>query len=232
MNFYLKKTIMGYKICDEEEAEYKAWNLEDAKLLLNAYNETPSLKEEIKSLTKEKEDLEQENSNLDIKYRDLVKTYNSLVNKYNSLFEESENIKKFNDNLLKISKGKANVDRNLRPRNSHHGYIIKKSETRYMNKTKTYNDPLNRLNSIKKNINFEIYEYVLETPYNSNILQVEVKKLIIKDFRSTFYFDYTENMFSEDTPKEDYFFRIVSLSYDEKSNYYKVKIQTNNKLNL
>lgn len=230
--FYLKKSMVGYKICDEQDAEFKAWNLEDAKLLLNAYNETPSLKEEINSLKKEKEDLEQENSNLDIKYKDLVKNYNSLVNKYNSLIEESENIKKFNNNLLKISKGRANAERKLRPRNSHHGYIIKKSETRYMNKTKTYDDPLNHLNTIKKNINFEIYEYVLETPYNSSILENEVKNLIITDFKAIFYFDFTEKISLEDIPKEDYFFRIISLLSDEKSNYYKVKIQTNNKLSL
>lgn len=234
MNFYLKKTMMGYKICDEKEAEYRAWNLEDAKLLLNAYSENPSLKDDIKSLTKEKEDLKQENSNLDVKYRELVKTYNSLVNKYNFLFDENEKIKKFNNNLLKISRGKANAERNLRSRNSHHGYVIKKSETRYKTKTKIYEDLSNPFGTktFEKKISYEIFDYILETPYNSNILENEVKNHIINDFKAIFHFDFTDKISLDDTPKEDYLFRIISLSSDEKSNYYKIKIQTNNKLSL
>ncbi len=236
MNFYLKKTIMGYKICDEEEAEYKAWNLEDAKLLLDTYNKTPSLKDKIKSLTKEKEDLEQEYSKLNTKYNDLVKKFNSikemygsLETKYNFLEDREEKTKKFNENLLQISRERANAQRNLRPRRLYHGYVIKKSNTRYFFKTIKAPDPLNYMKTIQKTICTEIFDYTLETPYNSNLLRTNIEKAIIKDFESLFNFSFLKSMSFKNVPNTEKVFRITSLGTDD-SDFYKLKIQTNKEL--
>lgn len=231
MAFYIKKSMMGYKICDEEEAEYKAWNLEEAKLLLDKYNENPILKENIKNLKNQIIELDSNYKNKNNNLIELQKKYDNLLEEYRLLSSEKDEISHFNNVLLHISKSRANAERKLTPRKTHHGYIIKKSETRYIYKTKIYDDPLSFMNKIEKKLNIEVYDYLLETPYNSNLLKKEVKNIIIEDFKK-FNFSYTEKMSLEDVSKDKNIFRIISLSSDEKSKFYKLKIQTNNEFNL
>jgi len=78
-----------------------------------------------------------------------------------------------NANLLRIAKERANVDRKLKPKKEHTGYVVVSS----MEKEHRYKDGNRSGNSVM------LWETVLETPYTVDFEVAEVRRLIQELFQ-------------------------------------------------
>lgn len=87
--------------------------------------------------------------------------------------EESALQRGLNKNLLRIAKERANVDRKLKPKKEHTGYVVVSSTE----KEHRYKDGNRRMCSVM------LWETVLETPYTVDFEVAEVRNLIQELFQ-------------------------------------------------
>lgn len=164
------------------------------------------------------EEIEKLNSTI-LNYQEDLENYNLKLEKANSL----------NSNLLRISRERANQERNLRPKKSHNGFVIL---NRQSIPYKFY------FNSNSKNrktnfIEFECFKTKIQTPFNSSINLDLIKDDIINSFKNIM------NEFSIDIWYNYYSINNTSLSnleeifYSSKNNFiFKHCFITNYKSNL
>ncbi|MDO4589641.1 MAG: hypothetical protein Q4B33_07220, partial [Fusobacterium sp.] len=110
--FYLKKSLMGYKVVENENnADFMAWSVSEGNKLLKDLEEN---KENYKTYKTKYNDLLEVKNDLDLKIKDLTSNLTATMEELNELkellsstLEELTIEKKKNANFLRISKERA-----------------------------------------------------------------------------------------------------------------------------
>lgn len=120
--------------------------------------------EEIDNLIDE---YENEKENLKIDYEKLVKKLKMQVL---LAMKQAADQKDLNDNLLKISKERANQERNLQQKKEHTGYVVVASQEKEVE--------YRRGNSIEK---FMVWETTIQTPYSIKFTEMNARNQILSE---------------------------------------------------
>lgn len=179
MSEFVKKTMMGYKevpggytdqecthvILTKKEYDQEIREVSEAKQkALNAkYNADREI-QEARNAAK---------SQIAAAEAAAAKTISGLEAALAAEQEESALQRGLNKNLLRIAKERANVDRKLKPKKEHTGYVVVSSTE----KEHRYKDGNRSLRSVM------LWETVLETPYTVDFEVAEVRKLIQELFQ-------------------------------------------------
>lgn len=168
------------------------------------------------------EEIEKLNSTI-LNYQEDLENYNLKLEKANSL----------NSNLLRISKERANQERNLRPKKTHDGFVILSRQSIFY---KFYYYKSKRANFIE----FDCFKTKIQTPFDSSINFDLIRDDIIISFQNimnkfgidTWYDYYSVSNASLDELKElfynsnnNFIFKHCFIS-NYKSNFWELEIYT------
>ena len=241
--FYLKKSLMGYKVVENEnDADFMAWSVSKGNELLEDLEE---YKEKSKEYETKYIDLLGVKNDLNLKIKDLTSNLtatreelNKLKELLSSTLEELTIEKKKNANFLRISKERANADRGLTPKKQHNGYIELYREQIDIIKTIQQTKVINarqRTEIIK--IKFPVWRYNFQTPYLATLPAEMVKVLIIKDF-SNMGIEYNTNFEMLASKSQitnalntNTFFNFT-LNSKKNSKYWEIKFQSGQELKI
>ncbi len=155
--------------------------------IVNLENEIIVLNESIKSLNdKHTINLDTLKKDYNYKLKESQNTYNKQILDLKTTIEEyTQELKKLNslnNNLLRISKERANQERNLRPKKAHSGFVILNRQSLYY---KLYsNVKSNYKNNQVNYIEFPCFKIKIQTPFHSSIsfdlIEDEIKSSFLK----------------------------------------------------
>ena len=140
--------------------------------IVNLENEIIVLNDNIKSLNdKHTVNLDTVKKDCNHKLKELESTYNKQILDLKTTIEEyTQELKKLNslnNNLLRISKERANQERNLRPKKAHSGFVILNRQSLYY---KLYSNVKSNYKSNQVNyIEFTCFKIKIQTPFHSSI---------------------------------------------------------------
>lgn len=179
MSEFVKKTMMGYKevpggYIDQEwshvimtRKEYEQHNREISAARQEALNAKYNADREIQEARNVAK------SQIAAAEAAAAKTISGLEAALAAEQEQSTLQRGLNKNLLRIAKERSNVDRKLRPKKEHTGYVVVSSTE----KEHRYKDGNRSLRSVM------LWETVLETPYTVDFEVAEVRNLIQELFQ-------------------------------------------------
>lgn len=177
MSEFVKKSTLGYKI------------------VIGGYSDPECThviltKEEYDQIQREKAQAEQEKRNTEYEAEKIVKrVQDGALSQIRDAEEEArrkvENIKqeltaekaendyqrRLNANLLRISKERANADRNLKPKKEHTGYIVVSSTE----KRRRYQDKYRHWKAVT------LWETVLQSPYSVDFTEESARKQMLDE---------------------------------------------------
>ncbi len=182
------------------------------------------------------------------KIKELQNIHNKEVEDLKSTIEdykqELKRLKSLNGNLLRISRERANQERNLRPKKAHKGFVVLNRQSLYY---KLYSNVKQIPKSNQPNyIEFSCFKIKIQTPFNASISFDLIEDEIIdafsyfmKDLKIDNWYNYNYIINQPISKIKDIIFNseydnfIFKYSYtaNSKSNLWKMDIFTKNDIN-
>jgi len=167
-----KGMMGGYAVWKDGDEKHEATH----KILTN--EEYSNLTDKIKSLERQlreekkahENDLNNANEKLLAERQDSQKKIDDAMNKVAAAEEETRHQTELNYALLEMAKNRANADRKLRPKKVHSGYVVVSSDE------KPY-----KYKSESKTVSTTLWKTVIQTPYNMDFSESQVRDLIKRD---------------------------------------------------